>query len=104
MRYAQGGGLTAEGRRRRERVRLEAVDRFEQRVPSAMIAVELRVSERSVRRWRRARQGGGPAGGGSRGQAARGPPGGGELGPLGGGVGGRAAAPRGAAPPRGRAP
>ncbi len=71
MRYAQGGGLTAEGRRRRERVRLEAVDRFEQRVPSAMIAVELRVSERSVRRWRRAWQDGGRAGVASRGQAAR---------------------------------
>ena len=51
MRYAQGGGLTAEGRRRRELVRLEAARRFEQRVPSAVIAAELRVSERPVRRW-----------------------------------------------------
>ena len=57
MRYAQGGGLTAEGRRRREQVRLEAARRFEQRVPSAVIAAELRVSERSVRRWRQAWQG-----------------------------------------------
>src|SRR6516165_8108770 len=32
MRYAQGGGLTAEGRRRREQVRLAAVERFERRV------------------------------------------------------------------------
>ena len=54
MRYAQGGGLTAEGRRRREQVRLEAVTRFEQRAPAAVIAAELRVSERSVRRWRQA--------------------------------------------------
>jgi hypothetical protein len=54
MRYAQGGGLTAEGRRRREQVRLEAAERFERRVPAAVIAAELRVSERSVRRWRRA--------------------------------------------------
>jgi len=61
MRYAQGGGLTAEGRRRRELVRLEAVKRFEQRAPAAVIAAELRVSERSVRRWRRAWLAGGPA-------------------------------------------
>src|ERR1700730_14438003 len=51
MRYAQGGGLTAEGRRRREMVRLAAVERFEQRVPVPEIAAELRVSERSVARW-----------------------------------------------------
>ena len=50
MRYAQGGGLTAEGRSRREQVRLAAVARFEQRVPAAEIAAELRVTERSVRR------------------------------------------------------
>ena len=71
MRYAQGGGLTAEGRRRREQVRLEAARRFEQRVPSAVIAAELRVSERSVRRWRQAWLAGGPAGLASRGQAAQ---------------------------------
>jgi transposase len=70
MRYAQGGGLTAEGRRRRELVRLEAVKRFERRAPASVIAVELRVSERSVRRWRQAWQEGGPAGLSSRGQAA----------------------------------
>ena len=56
MRYAQGGGLTAEGRRRREQVRLEAARRFEQGAPAAVIAAELRVSERSVRRWRQAWQ------------------------------------------------
>jgi len=67
MRYAQGGGLTAEGRRRREQVRLEAAERFEQRVPAAMIAAELRVSERSVRRLRQAWQAEGPAGLASRG-------------------------------------
>ncbi|MGH3069664.1 MAG: helix-turn-helix domain-containing protein [Streptosporangiaceae bacterium] len=54
MWYAQGGGLTAEGRRRREQVRLEAARRFGQRAPAAVIAAELRVSERSVRRWRQA--------------------------------------------------
>jgi transposase len=71
MRYAQGGGLTAEGRRRREQVRLTAVKRFEQRAPAADIAAELRVSERSVRRWRRDWEAGGLAGLASRGQAAR---------------------------------
>ena len=71
MRYAQGGGLTAEGRRRREQVRLAAVKRFEQRAPAADIAAELRVSERSVRRWRRDWEAGGVAGLASKGQAAR---------------------------------
>jgi len=71
MRYAQGGGLTAADRSRRERVRLEAVKRFEQRAPAADIAAELRVTERSVRRWRRAWLAGGPPGLASRGQAAR---------------------------------
>ena len=71
MRYAQGGGLTSEGRRRREQVRLEAARRSEQRVPSAAIAAELRVSERSVRRWRQAWQASGEARLASRGQAAR---------------------------------
>ena|SRR6516162_71072 len=69
MRYAQGGGLTAEGRRRRERVGLEAVAKFEQRVPAAVIAAGLRVSERSARRWRRAWHAAGAAGLASRGQA-----------------------------------
>jgi len=71
MRYAQGGGLTAEGRRRREQVRLAAVKMFEQKVPAAEIAAELRVSERSVRRWRQAWLAGGPAGLASKGPAAR---------------------------------
>src|SRR6202035_4787037 len=71
MRYAQGGGLTAEGRRRREIVRLAAVEKFEQRVPVADIAAELRVSERSVQRWRRAWEAGGAPGLASKGQAAR---------------------------------
>jgi len=71
MRYAQGGGLTAADRSRREQVRLEAVKRFEQRAPTAGIAAELRVTERSVRRWRRAWLAGGPPGLASRGQAAR---------------------------------
>src|SRR6266487_4045493 len=71
MRYAQGGGLTAESRRRREQVRLEAARRFEQRVPSAGIARKLRASERWGRRCRQAGQPGGEAGLASRGQAAQ---------------------------------
>src|SRR5271168_3687850 len=71
MRYAQGGSLTAEGRRRRELVRLAAVEKFEQRVPVADIAAELRVSERSVQRRRQAWEAGGAPGLASRGQATR---------------------------------
>jgi transposase len=44
---------------------------LEQRVPAAVIAAELRVSERSVRRWRQAWLERGVAGLASRGQAAR---------------------------------
>jgi transposase len=59
MRYAQGGGLTAERRRLRERIRHEAGERFARGEKSAVIAKDLRVSGRSVERWRRAwREGG----------------------------------------------
>ncbi|MEU5893931.1 helix-turn-helix domain-containing protein [Streptomyces sp. NPDC047461] len=59
MRYAQGGGLTAERREFRERIRYEAGERFARGEKSAVIASDLRVSERSVERWRRAwREGG----------------------------------------------
>jgi len=54
MRYAQGGGLTAERRRFRERIRFEAGERFARGERTAVIAKDLRVSERSVERWRRA--------------------------------------------------
>ncbi|MFF8366873.1 helix-turn-helix domain-containing protein [Rhodococcus erythropolis] len=53
MRYAQGGGLTDAGRVARERVRLQAVERFEGGQRNREIAATLRVSERSVERWRR---------------------------------------------------
>ncbi|MFE9599905.1 helix-turn-helix domain-containing protein [Streptomyces hokutonensis] len=59
MRSAQGGGLTAERRRLRERIRYEAGERFGRGERTAVIAKDLRVSERSVERWRRAwREGG----------------------------------------------
>lgn len=66
MRYAQGGGFTAEEQERREQVRLRAVGMFEKRLPTAQIAAELRVTPRSVCRWRRAWLAGGPAGVASR--------------------------------------
>jgi hypothetical protein len=71
IRYAQGIGLIAKGRTGRELVRLEAVKRFDERVPTAVIAGELRASERSVRRWRQARRAGGVAGVASRGPRHR---------------------------------
>ncbi|WP_371129960.1 helix-turn-helix domain-containing protein [Streptomyces sp. 2231.1] len=54
MRYPQGGGLTAERQAFREGVRLEAVAMFAEVRGSTSIARELRVSVRSVQRWRRA--------------------------------------------------
>ncbi|WP_406300190.1 helix-turn-helix domain-containing protein [Embleya sp. NBC_00888] len=54
MRYAQGGGLTPKERAARERLRLDAAERFERGESNAVIASELRVARRSVERWRRA--------------------------------------------------
>lgn len=54
MRYAQGGGLTDAERAALERIRLQAVVRFEDGEKNREVAAALRVSERSVKRWRRA--------------------------------------------------
>jgi transposase len=54
MRYAQGGGLTAERRAFRERLRIQAAGRFGAGQDNAVIARDLRVSVRSVQRWRKA--------------------------------------------------
>ncbi|GGV59308.1 hypothetical protein GCM10010245_92270 [Streptomyces spectabilis] len=54
MRYALGGGLGAERQRFREGVRWEAGERFARGERTAVMAKDLRVSERSVERWRRA--------------------------------------------------
>jgi transposase len=54
VRYAQGGGLTDAERAARERIRLQAVERFERGEKNREVAATLRVSERSVERWRRA--------------------------------------------------
>ncbi|AZQ32184.1 transposase [Streptomyces cyaneochromogenes] len=60
MRYAQGGGLSDERRQFREGIRLKAAQGFASGEPSSAIAKELRVSVRSVQRWRRAWDRGGP--------------------------------------------
>lgn len=60
MRYAQGGGLSDERRQFREGIRIQAAERFASGKPSSVIAKELRVSVRSVQRWRRAWEKGGP--------------------------------------------
>ncbi|MFG2834304.1 helix-turn-helix domain-containing protein [Streptomyces zaomyceticus] len=54
MRYAQGGGLTDARRATRERLRLQAVERFEGGQKNPEIAAALRIGVWSVERWRRA--------------------------------------------------
>ncbi|MEE1838547.1 winged helix-turn-helix domain-containing protein [Streptomyces sp. NPDC088190] len=71
MRYPQGGGLTDAERAARERVRHQAVTRFEVGGKNREIAAALRVSERSVERWRRQWHEGGHAGVASKGSPGR---------------------------------
>src|SRR3954451_13232412 len=59
MRYAQGGGLTAEERAHRERVRLEAAERIEEGATDGEVAVRFRVTRMSANRWRHALAAGG---------------------------------------------
>jgi putative transposase len=59
MRYAQRGGYTPAEQERRERLRLEAAERFARGDSIREIARDLRVTEGSVRRWHRAWQAGG---------------------------------------------
>lgn len=59
MRYAQAGGYTPEEQAARERVRLEAAERFARGDATVEIARDLRVTGRSVLRWRRAWESGG---------------------------------------------
>ena len=61
MRYADGGGLTAVGRARRERVRLTAAAMYEQDMTPVQVAHELRVSTKSAYQWRRCWRAGGTA-------------------------------------------
>lgn len=51
MRYADGGGLTAAGRVRRQSVRMQAAELFEQRVKPPEVARRLRVSPKSAYQW-----------------------------------------------------
>ncbi|MET8038780.1 winged helix-turn-helix domain-containing protein [Streptomyces sp. NPDC005345] len=51
MRYADRGGLTGAGRRRRETVRIQAAELFEQNIKPPDIARRLRVSPKSAYRW-----------------------------------------------------
>ena len=61
MRYPDGGGLTAQGRSRREQVRVEAATMFAQDTDAGQVARSLRVSMKSVYQWRRAWRAGGEA-------------------------------------------
>ncbi|MEV1240756.1 winged helix-turn-helix domain-containing protein [Nonomuraea sp. NPDC050022] len=59
MRYEQRGGHTPAEQERRERLRLRTAERFAEGESTRDIARELRISERSVGRWRAAWQRGG---------------------------------------------
>src|SRR3954471_13124225 len=59
MRYAQGGGLTAEERAHRERVRLKAAEWIEEGATDQEVAERFRVTRMSANRWRRALAAGG---------------------------------------------
>ena len=61
MRYADGGGLTAAERARRELVRLAAAELIEAGASDREVARRFRVSRMSVNRWRRALAAGGRA-------------------------------------------
>ena len=61
MRYPDGGGLSAAGRARRERVRLAAVAMYEQEIKPVQVAHQLRVSTKSAYQWRRRWRAGGRA-------------------------------------------
>src|SRR3954463_3917976 len=59
MRYPDGGGLDAEERARRERVRLAAAEWFEEGATDREVAEHFRVTRMSANRWRRALAAGG---------------------------------------------
>src|SRR5437764_11613061 len=59
MRYAQGGGLTAEERGRRERIRLAAAEWIEEGATHQEVAERFRVTRMSANRWRRTLAAGG---------------------------------------------
>jgi transposase len=59
MRYPDGGGLSAEGRARREKLRLQAAQMFQQGMTPVQVARSLRVSAKSAYQWRRRWRAGG---------------------------------------------
>jgi transposase len=61
MRYPDGDGLSAAGRARRERVRWQAAQLFEQDMRPVQVAHQLRVSTKSAYQWRRRWRSGGQA-------------------------------------------
>src|ERR1039458_6326536 len=67
MRYPDSGGLSAEGRARREMVRLQAARMFEHEVRPVQVARCLRVSTKPAYQWRRRWRAGGQAALASRG-------------------------------------
>src|SRR5512142_2127005 len=67
MRYPDGGGLSAAGRARREKVRLQAAEWFAEGVTPPEVARRLRVSCNSAYAWRRRWRAGGVAALASRG-------------------------------------
>jgi len=67
MRYPDGGGLSAQGRARREKLRLQAAQMFEQGIKPVQVARCLRVSAKSAYQWRRRWRVGGAAALASRG-------------------------------------
>ncbi|MEU7688513.1 winged helix-turn-helix domain-containing protein [Streptomyces spectabilis] len=71
MRYPQGGGLSADRRALREHIRMDAAAMFVAGQSNDVIAKQLRVSVRSVQRWRRTGEHEGPNGLSSAGPASR---------------------------------
>ena len=69
MRYPDGGGLTLQGRARREAVRLQAAELFARGIGAVEVADRLRVSTKSAYAWRREWMCGGTAALVSRGPA-----------------------------------
>jgi transposase len=61
MRYADSGGLSAQGRVRRVMVRLQAARMLEDGVSPVQVAHDLRASTKSVYQWRRRWRAGGVA-------------------------------------------
>nr|WP_228563502.1 helix-turn-helix domain-containing protein [Catenulispora rubra] len=60
MRYAQGGGLDAAARARREQVRMAAAEFITAGESDEQVAQRFRVTKMSVNRWRHALESGGP--------------------------------------------